>query len=119
MPKSSELPQHIDSLRSQFKVMKECSLCEAVFETQSIKTVDQSQGSHVLHITCSQCKNALILLVGLTDVGVGLVGLISDLSFEDARRLKRKQPMTGDDLLDYYQTIYQKSNSFVQLIMKK
>ncbi|MBT3538809.1 hypothetical protein HOF40_04485 [Candidatus Parcubacteria bacterium] len=118
MPKSTPLPQHIDSLRSQFKVMKECPLCEATFETNSIKTVDQSQGSHVLHITCSKCKNALILLVGLTDVGVGLVGLISDLTFEDAFRLKNRQSMTEDDLLDYYQTIYHKSNSFVQLLMK-
>ena len=98
--------------------MKECPLCEAVFDPKSIKMVDQSQGSHVLHVTCPACKNGIILLVGATDIGVGLVGLVSDLTFEDAYRLKHRPSISEDDLLDYYETIYQKSNSFVQLIMK-
>ena len=72
----------------------------------------------MLHITCQDCLSSVIILVSMTDIGVGLVGIVSELSYEDTCRLKRSEPMTEDEMLNFYEMISDKKNSFVKSIYK-
>ncbi len=95
----------LDSLRSQFKVMRECTVCKAELDIESIRTIESSLGSHILHVTCVACENSLIFLVGSTQFGIGLVGLVSDLNFDDSVKFRHKQPIDDDRLIEYYQVL--------------
>ena len=118
MQNQTPFSQALDSLRSQFKVMQECPLCQKGFGKDQIKVVEQESASHVLHITCSQCQHSLIILVGMTEIGVGIVGLLSDLSLRDVHRFKNREPISEDDLLAHYETISFNHQKFNNLIIK-
>lgn len=98
----------LDSLRAHFKVMRECPICTASFHDAHIKVVEHLGNSHVLHVTCEQCVNSLIFLVGSTQMGVGLVGIVSDLSFEDSVLFRGRKPLTDDDLIENYRILQHK-----------
>ncbi len=95
----------LDSLRSHFKVMRECPVCATGFESEQIRTVENTKGSHVLHVTCPVCSNSLIFLVGSTQLGIGLIGMVSDLTYDDSVRFRRKESLSEDELIDCYQAL--------------
>ncbi|HRH23896.1 MAG TPA: hypothetical protein PK295_04705 [Candidatus Magasanikbacteria bacterium] len=95
----------LDSLRSHFKVMRECPVCTTGFEPEQIRTVESIKGSHVLHATCPVCSNSLIFLVGSTQLGIGLIGMVSDLTYEDSVRFRKKESLTEDELIECYQAL--------------
>lgn len=95
----------LESLRSHFKVMRECPVCTTAFDAEQIRTVESTTGSHVLHVTCITCSNSLIFLVGSTQLGIGLIGMVSDLDFHDSVRFRRKESLTEDDLIECYQAL--------------
>jgi len=99
----------LDSLRSHFKVMRECPVCATQFGSEHIRTVESSQGSHVLHVTCLNCSNSLIFLVGSTELGIGLIGMVSDLTYDDSLRFRHKEALTDDQLIECYQALLQPS----------
>lgn len=107
MPKKTLLPQELETLRSHFKVMQQCSVCNTPFDESSIHVIDEIEDvSHLLHMSCVNCKHKIIVLVSISDVGVGLMGLVSDLSFEDVCRFKLRQPMDEQALLDNYSALH-------------
>jgi len=107
------------SLRSQFKIMKECPLCEKSFKMDRIQLVEMGQNTKLLHITCPSCNNALLILISFSEIGVGLVGLTSDLTLEDVKRLKTREAFGSDELLDYYEIINHNQSKFVEILSVK
>jgi len=105
MFEKSRLSQIIDPLRSQFMIMKECLVCKREIGDKQIKIVGEADNSYMLHLSCSHCDNALVLLASINNIGVGLVGMISDLTYDDAKRLYNQLPIDDDSLLDAYQII--------------
>lgn len=95
----------LDSLRSQFKVMRECPVCTTVFEHEHIKTVESTESSHVLHTTCVMCHNSLIFFIGSTQLGLGLIGMMSDLVYEDSVRFRHREALTEDMVIECYQAL--------------
>ena len=105
MFEKSRLSQIIDPLRSQFMIMKECLVCKHKITDKQIKIVSEGDNSYILYLSCTYCDNALVLLASINNIGVGLVGMVSDLTYDDAKRLYNKLPIDEDDLLDAYQII--------------
>lgn len=95
----------LDSLRSHFKVMRECPVCTKEFNVEHIRTVESREGSHVLHATCPACGNSLIFLVGTTQLGIGLIGMVSDFTYDDSVRFRHKEPLTDDQVIECYQAL--------------
>ncbi|OGH90567.1 MAG: hypothetical protein A2507_00090 [Candidatus Magasanikbacteria bacterium RIFOXYD12_FULL_33_17] len=106
MFEKSRLSQIIEPLRSQFMIMKECLACKGQISDKSIKIVAEEDNSYMLHLACPHCQNSLVLLASVNDIGVGLVGMMSDLNYDDAKRLYTKEPIDEDYLLDAYQTLH-------------
>lgn len=85
--------------------MKQCPLCDFGFQDRHIRMVDQVKGSETLHISCPGCASHFVMMLAISDVGVGLIGMMSDLSFEDMKYFSKRAPMTDDDLLSMYEQL--------------
>ncbi|OGH85003.1 MAG: hypothetical protein A2493_02750 [Candidatus Magasanikbacteria bacterium RIFOXYC12_FULL_33_11] len=116
MTEKSELSQIIEPLRSQFMIMKECLVCKSKLTDKNIKIVSEENSSYMFHLQCHKCDNALVLLASINEIGVGIVGMMSDLTFEDAKKMHKKDVIDEDFLLDAYQTLYKISfNKYLNL----
>lgn len=98
------------------KIIKRCPTCTKDYKQQHIKVVEEQTGTAVVHITCSQCKQAMIAVLGRTGLGVGFIGLATDLTLEDAKRLNRSDSFTEEDLLNFTDILH--NNTFKTLFSK-
>lgn len=116
MTEKSSLSQIIEPLRSQFMIMKECLVCKSKLTDKNIQVVAEENISYTLHLQCHKCSNALLILASVSEIGVGIVGMMSDLTFEDAKKMHKKEVIDEDFLLDAYQILHKISfNKYLNL----
>lgn len=54
---------------------------------------------HVVHVRCTACSHSVLAVLLVSSSGVSSVGMVTDLSFEDANRLKQAESISADDVL--------------------
>lgn len=62
-------------------------------------TVEEIDGSHLMHLHCQQCQAAILALVTVTPMGLSSVGMITDLSVTDVRKFKESEPIDFDEVI--------------------
>jgi len=93
------------------KIIKRCPTCTKDYKENHIKVIEQHIDSAVVHITCHACKQSVIAVLGQTHMGVGLVGLVTDLNLEDTTRLHRREAISEEDLLLAVEALHSKQFS--------
>jgi len=106
-----------ETLKEQFKVLKECPLCAAVFTDEHIKIVESGMSKKIIHVACPTCASSFIYTMGTTEIGMGVVGFMTDLSAADAIRLRNKSPLSDDDLLACYEIIHNRQQEFIHSLI--
>ena len=76
-----------------------CPLCAASYDPHRARVLGAEGEERLLHVACGGCGNAMLALVVVTPSGVSSVGLITDLSFEDAQRFREAPPVSADHVL--------------------
>lgn len=71
---------------------------------------------NVVHMKCTECQHALLLFIGTTQGGVGVMGSMTDLSAEDVGRLQTHRAWTDDDLLAAADILHRKSKLFINFL---
>jgi len=118
MNKQNKQTIHYDNLRAQFSILQCCPLCETDYTDSDVRLVDETVGKRIMHITCTSCSHAVIMMVGMGDVGLGVMGMLSDLSYDDMHRLKSNAPMDEEALLGAYETLSREHKDMVTLLYK-
>ncbi len=59
--------------------------------------------THLLHVRCRRCANAMLALVLVTKAGVSSVGLVTDLSFDDVVKFQSGGSVSIDDVMTVHQ----------------
>jgi len=93
--KKSRLSWH-DAL----KFINKCPSCGAVYSTDKARLFAQSNTVNLVHITCSDCGGGFIAMILVMNQGISTIGMLSDLSFEDAKRLYALSPISIDELIE-------------------
>lgn len=99
------------------KLISYCPLCESSYNPHEAKVLGEKDDSHLLHIQCGRCLNAIIALVLISSVGVSSVGLVTDLSFDEVNRFKEAQPITTDDVIEVHDLLQNQSAFFQRLFI--
>lgn len=107
-----------NSIFERLKLIKECPLCAHHYEESRAVVLEEYKGNHLVHITCKQCKGAILHLVMMTQLGLNSIGIITDLSAMEVANLKMKPIIDEDQLLDFHKYIVQQGNGFTKLILK-
>ena len=67
------------------------------------EVLNETEGTHLLHLHCENCQNAVLALVLSSPSGLTSLGIVTDLSKNDLARLRQFQTeLTVDDLLDFH-----------------
>jgi len=93
-----------------------CPLCECSYNPQQARVLGENEESHLLHIECGNCANALIALVMISAVGVSSVGLLTDLCYEEVHRFKSFAPISTDNVIDIHEAMADEAMFFQALM---
>lgn len=78
--------------------------------------VEEGMGTHLLHLTCTYCNNAMLALIVVSKMGMSSVGMLTDLSAPDAQRLYRHAPLSEDTVLNFHDYLKKGSKEFIQFL---
>lgn len=113
MPISSNQPSSF--FEEGVKLISYCPLCETSYSPQAAQVLGEKEDSHLLHIQCGQCSNAIIALVMISSAGISSVGLVTDLIFDEVDRFKETESVTTDDVIEIHDMLQDESRIFSRL----
>lgn len=96
-----------DSVFERLRLMRECPVCSRPYETNQAVVIETNEAHHLVHVTCSVCHTAIMTMVVLSAVGMSAIGLVTDLSAADARRLRGWTPISEGELLSWHKFLKQ------------
>jgi hypothetical protein len=112
------LPLKPDSWREALKFINRCPICSSAYNADSAKLFDRNDSASLVHLTCEKCHSYFVAMVLLLGQGVSSVGMVTDLNFEDVKRLHGKKPLTTDEIIDAHEEM-QKSLFIHSLILNR
>lgn len=99
----------LGSSAQQPKILRTCGVCAKEYHDKDITLIDRQDEVSLLHIQCPHCKHSMLAWLGPTLVGMGLVGMITDLSRQDMIRARSRGSLSEDELLEFYNVIHNQS----------
>jgi len=97
------------------KLISYCPLCESSYRPEAAHVLGEKKDSHLLHITCGRCSNAILALVLITSVGVSSVGLVTDLDHDEVDAFRRAEPVSTDDVIETHSLLMDSDRLFSRL----
>jgi rubredoxin len=105
-----------NSLFDQIKLMKNCPQCKAEYTKEAFEIVEEGTGTHLVHLTCSHCANAMLALIVISKLGMSSVGMLTDLSALDAKHFHHKDALDEESVLGFHDCLFQNSKEFIHLL---
>ena len=102
----------------QPKILRTCGVCAKEYQDRDITLIDRQDEVSLLHIQCPHCKHSMLAWLGPTLVGMGMIGMVTDLSSEDMLRARGREAFGENDLLEYYDIIHNQASSLVKCLSK-
>ncbi|MCH7492215.1 hypothetical protein IID19_01320 [Patescibacteria group bacterium] len=82
-----------------------CALCNVSFTPKEVSVIGEGDKTQLLHVSCNHCASSIVLLLLMSELGSGSVGLITDLTEGDVRKFKDAEPISADDVLNLYRDL--------------
>lgn len=105
-----------------------CPVCETRYNPMQAQILGKDGETHLLHVQCKKCRNSILALVLVSQVGASSVGLLTDLTYEDVVRFKMNKQVSIDDVIDVHEFLRQsdltgflskKALSFIKTAVKR
>ena len=82
-----------------------CPLCDKEYRPVNMKIVEQAGDTVLAHSHCPSCEGAILSLLYKDFMGITLVGLVTDLNYEDAVKIKNESCIDEDSVLEIYKKL--------------
>jgi hypothetical protein len=82
-----------------------CPLCNKEYQPTNMRVLEQAGDTLLAHSHCPNCKGAILSLLYKDLMGITLVGMVTDLDYEDALRVKNGSFVDNDDVLTIYKLV--------------
>jgi len=89
------------------KFINKCPACGASYAPGQARLFAQKNKVNLVHISCAECSGNFIAMILVMSQGISTIGMISDLNYEDARRVHQFEPLDIDELIDGRELINQ------------
>lgn len=99
----------------RLELLTACPLCSAVYKPAQAQVLGEEHGSHLLHIQCERCGNAVLALLITGAHGMSTVGMVTDLTSEDALRYKDALGVNSDDVIAIHEMLLEGKDFVLKL----
>lgn len=82
-----------------------CPLCNKEYRPTNMRIVENAGDTVLIHSHCPTCAGAILSLLYKDFMGITLVGLVTDMNYDDAVRIKNGNLVDEDDVLNIYNKI--------------
>lgn len=87
------------------KIVGKCPICSAEYKTEHARLFAKKESANLVHICCGKCQSSMLFMIMIMGQGLSSVGMVTDLSFEDASRLYSAREITLDEVLEGHDLI--------------
>jgi hypothetical protein len=95
-----------------------CPLCQHEYGREAVRILAVESDNQLVHITCSQCRTAMLAIVMVSAVGLSSVGMITDLNAHDAEQAQQRTAFHSDEVLDF-QELMESPQAFERLLLMR
>lgn len=95
---------------NSLKVISECPVCHKKHFPGVVKLIDENQETQLLHIVCKFCRSCLLVYVSLTEQGMNLVGVLTELESREVKKFYAKKPIAADAVIELSQLFADKTS---------
>ena len=82
-----------------------CPLCNTHYNPSEADILEQEDGAHLIHVSCSKCSSSIVAVIISSGIGISSVGLITDLSADDVLYFKSGSRVNEDDVIDSVKSV--------------
>jgi hypothetical protein len=82
------------------KLISYCPVCQHRENKMEAKVLEETEAAHLIHLRCHKCQAAVLALIIISSGGLNSVGMITDLSANDALKFKDLDSIDIEDVLE-------------------
>lgn len=82
------------------KLISYCPVCQHRENKMEAKVLEETEAAHLIHLRCHKCQAAVLALIMISAGGLNSVGMITDLSANDALKFKDLDSVSIEDVLE-------------------
>lgn len=90
------------------KHLTKCPLCKAKYSHSQASVLEESDARTVFHLTCSKCNSAVLAFVTDSQQGIVSLGVATDLTSGEARKILGSSPIGPEQVLKVYEHLNNK-----------
>ena len=97
-----------------------CPVCNNKYtaaQTNIIDAEDAERYEHssmLVHTDCERCKSSVVFNISLEGPEIFSVGMVTDLTSEDARKFRDQKPIALDEVIEFHNFIRRFDGNFEQ-----
>ncbi len=91
---------------NEVNLLMKCSICGKKYGKKSINIVQNKKDSMLVHVNCDFCRSSSLAVINKgiqNNDSIVTLGILTDLDYEEACNVLRKDPISFDDVLDIYE----------------
>lgn len=100
----------LNPIQEELRLMNECPLCTKKYPASKKNILERRQGAQLVHLNCSHCQNSVLAVIVISQIGMSSVGMVTDLSPADVKRLRERQAISEEELLDFHRLLSEDKN---------
>ena len=87
-----------------------CPFCSAEYDLDGSKVIAEEEESTMVYVTCTDCESSIIAIVAMSGLGIVSLGLVTDMTEADTKRLLREGAVSSNELLSMYEMLHKNSS---------
>ncbi|MFH1292258.1 MAG: hypothetical protein ABIH87_03600 [bacterium] len=96
------------SWQKTLNLINQCPACGKSYNSDTSKLFLDVNKAHLVHITCQACSSYFLAMIMEFGRGISTIGMVTDLNFEDIKRLYSQAPIELNEAIDGCQEVEQK-----------
>ncbi len=87
----------------EIKFLGNCPICNKKYNSDNASVLEKNQEFMSFYINCEHCLSSVIVAVFFPLSGlVTTIGMLTDVSREDLKKMKKLSPLTADEVLEMH-----------------
>ena len=107
-----------DSLKEILRQISVCPVCGGDYGKNRARLFAAKANANLAHINCEKCNSNFIAMILLMNNGISSVGMVSDLTLQDAEKIHHRPVIDVDEVLEHHILINFDSKKFLNTLIK-